>query len=238
MPRLVILLFGPPGAGKTTAARELADEHGLKLYDRDDRQWTSERQFRAALTTLGKARDVRAVVIRSGATSTARAKAGRLVRATHGYLLDPGPDICTRRVRARRRGDLVASTRAVASWYATRDHTDHVPAWPGHLEDASTWRPVRLTSRATSYAEKRQRYGYTHQLAREAWKKILPLPCTVCTKPVTVAMDWHLDHTDDGAGYLGPAHASCNQSKAATKKNKLAAAETRRANAGGNWLRL
>lgn len=238
MPRLVILLFGPPGAGKSTAARELAEEHDLKLYDRDDPQWASERQFRAALAVVGQARDVRAVVIRSGATSTARAKAGRLVGATHGYLLDPGPDACTHRVRARRRGDLVATVRAVASWYATSDNTDRVPAWPGYLEERSTWRPVRLTGRATSYADKRKRYGYAHQLARKAWKDQLPLPCTVCGNTVTSDMDWHLDHTDDGAGYLGPAHAPCNQSKAATKKNKLAAIETRRTNAGGNWLRL
>lgn len=236
--RMVVLLFGPPGAGKSTLARELQREHGLKVFDRDDPQWTSERQFRAALTTVGQAQDVRAVVIRSGATSTARAKAGALVVATHGYVLDPGPDVCTRRVRARRRGDLVATVRAVATWYSTHDTTDRVPVWPGVLEERSTWRPVRLTQRGTSYAEKRARYGYDHQLAREAWKKLLPLPCTVCGKTVTTSMRWHLDHTDDGRAYLGPAHESCNTSKAATKRNKLVAAETRRINAGGNWLRL
>jgi len=238
MPRLVILLFGPPGAGKSTLARELAAEHGLRVFDRDDRQWTSERQFRAALAVVGQAQDVRAVVIRSGATSTARAKAGQLVGATHGYLLDPGPDACTHRVRARRRGDLVATVRAVATWYATHDHTDRVPYWLGHLGEPGAWRPVRLTQRGTSYAEKRKKYGYDHQLAREAWKKLLPLPCTVCHKTVTAAMAWHLDHTDDGRAYLGPAHASCNSSKAATKKNKLEAAATRATNSGGNWLRL
>jgi len=238
MTRLVILLFGPPGAGKSTTARELAADHNLKLYDRDDRQWTSERQFRAALGAVGQAQDVRAVVIRSGATSTARAKACQLVRATHGYLLDPGPDACTQRVRARRRGDLVATVRAVATWYATHDHADRVPAWPGWLEDHSTWRPVQLTQRGTSYADKLARYGTDHKAARAAWKNLLPLPCTVCGKTVTAAMDWHLDHTDDGRAYLGPAHAACNLGKAAAKKNRLAAAEARALNSGGNWLRL
>lgn len=32
--------------------------------------------------------------------------------------------------------------------------------------------------------------------------------CPRCGDPVTGS--WHLDHTDDRAGYLGPAHAECN----------------------------
>ncbi|MGW6225747.1 hypothetical protein ACWFQT_01410 [Cellulosimicrobium cellulans] len=67
----------------------------------------------------------------------------------------------------------------------------------------------------------RRRYGYAHQVARKRWWSRLPWPCTVCGRPVTAAMLWDLDHTDDGLGYLGPAHRSCNRSKGARKGNRL-----------------
>ena len=68
MARLVVLLFGPAGAGKTTAARS----SGLTVFDRDDEKWSGERQFTQALRRLALDPSARAVVIRSGATSSAR----------------------------------------------------------------------------------------------------------------------------------------------------------------------
>jgi len=69
VPREVVLICGPPGAGKSTYARST----GLKVYDRDDPQWTSERQFRQALERLRRDPSAQAAVIRSGATRSAAA---------------------------------------------------------------------------------------------------------------------------------------------------------------------
>ncbi len=238
MARLVVLLFGPPGAGKSTTAREIADVLGLQVFDRDDPQWRgSESRFRGALRVVGTDPQARAVVIRSGATSTARARTAQLVRATHGYLLDPGPDVCTARVRARRRGDFAATSRGVATWYSTLDRTDRVPLWRGVIEERSTWNPIRLTARGTRYEDKLARYGYGHQVARAEWAKLLPRPCTVCGRIVASADRWDLDHNDDGTGYLGPAHYRCNRRKGARKGNRARAASIRALN-GGHWLTL
>ena len=127
MVRQVVVLCGPPGAGKTTAARE----SGLEVFDRDDDRWLNDAEFRLALKRLGERSSARAVVIRSGATSTARATTAELVRATAVYLLLLPPADLKRRVRARGRADLIRSHRGIDYWFERFDRNDGTPDFPG-----------------------------------------------------------------------------------------------------------
>jgi guanylate kinase len=140
-PRLVVILCGPAGAGKTTAAHA----SGLDVYDRDDAEWSSEKQFTARLADLARDPHARAVVIRSGATSSARAKAARLVSATHVYILTEDRRALARRVRARNRTDKVQGMISVNSWFDRFDRLDNVPDFPGWPEVLTTVVPVNTS---------------------------------------------------------------------------------------------
>lgn len=129
MGRVVVVLCGPAGAGKTTAAHA----SGLDVYDRDDPQWSSEKQFTTRLADLARDPRAEAVVIRSGATSSARRKAAALVGATHVYVLTADVAELDRRIRERNRADKIAGVQSVRSWFAKFDRDDGVrdfPGWP------------------------------------------------------------------------------------------------------------
>jgi hypothetical protein len=65
-------------------------------------------------------------------------------------------------------------------------------------------------------------WGHEHQRRRAA---IAPLvntghaTCCRCNEPIHAGEEWHLDHSDDRAGYLGVSHASCNLRAAAAVTN-------------------
>ena len=114
--RRVLVVFGPPGAGKSTYANSL----GLEVYDRDDAGWCDdERLFRAALVEVARDPDAQAVVIRTGATESARKAAIEACAATDVKVLLTPPDECIRRVRLRGRGNVLAQVAAVEQWWAT-----------------------------------------------------------------------------------------------------------------------
>lgn len=128
LPRIVVVLCGPAGSGKTTAALK----SGLTVYDRDQPQWTSEQHFTQHLAALARNPTARAVVIRSGATSSARNKAMWTVGGTHLFLM---PALTqrelTHRIGARNRADRAQGIASVGKWFKDFDDRDEAPTFPG-----------------------------------------------------------------------------------------------------------
>jgi hypothetical protein len=79
-----------------------------------------------------------------------------------------------------------------------------------------------VADRSARALKKRIRYPRSHWRIRAAWRRTTDAglePCRRCGKRIRPGEAWHLDHRDDGLGYLGPSHAFCNESAGGRKGN-------------------
>lgn len=73
-------------------------------------------------------------------------------------------------------------------------------------------------------------YGGEHQRRRAEWCPLVEaggVACARCGRVIIPGSAWHLGHTVDRTGYVGPEHARCNTQDGARRGNRLRAARQR-----------
>lgn len=88
---------------------------------------------------------------------------------------------------------------------------------PGCSELVERGRCAAHRREREQYRGSRQSRGYdrAHELKREWWMPRVAsgkVKCSRCHTRISPLEPWHLDHTDDRTGYLGPSHVACNTS--------------------------
>ncbi|WP_205849881.1 AAA family ATPase [Nakamurella flava] len=228
--RRVVLVLGPPGSGKSTFARSL----GLPVFDLDDERWRgNDFRFRQAVETAALAPAAKCVVIRTGATATARAAARRLCDPTEVVVMDTDEAVCVERVRRRGRAPIDFQLNGIRDWFASdrSDLSDAVDGGSyGDVVAAPVVHPPRLPVPSKPATTVSRGYGVEHRALRQRWSDLLAagqtVPCACehrdcphhagpCLTVITSATPWDLGHTDDRRDWTGPECVPCNRSAGA-----------------------
>lgn len=93
------------------------------------------------------------------------------------------------------------------------------PGCPTAVPHGTSRCPDHQRARDKARGSRQQRgYGAAHDRLRATLATHLAaghtIPCARCGAPIGHGDDWHLDHTDDRADWLGPSCALCNLSAA------------------------
>lgn len=190
-----VLIFGPPGSGKTTRAREL----GYELLERE--QFRTDAAFKRVVMRLAREDELDLAVVRCCFTPRELREWEQITLPSEVIRLDTDVETCKRRLYERRnpgwKGEVVAAER----WFAS---------WAGGQVQTARKRPKRRTKMSTHALG----YDRKHQNERKRWVEFFEkggsVHCPRCRRPITAGMAWHLDHAPGKRGHLGPSHAHCN----------------------------
>ena len=91
-----------------------------------------------------------------------------------------------------------------------------VPGCPDTIGVRDRYCPEHASRYERTRGTRQQRgYGREHDAERAKWAPIVATGtarCVRCGTPIAPDARWSPDHTDDRAGYQGPAHERCNLS--------------------------